>query len=323
MSETRMTSCADRAAADVDTANNDGDRTRDDDASDSHCGINPSTSLFSREEERSDAEIAREQERWRTHPMPAHADDDDDSLFEQPPPRDDCPVCLIRLPQIHEQNYVSCCGKTLCKGCAEAVVSANSNSQHDPNLCPFCRGITSGSLEQLRKRVDVGDTDAMNVLACCFAKGSSAWCMSRDSAKAIELFKQASELGNIQASAILGDIYNPHFDCGIEIETGQRDWKKCTDYYKIAAKGGHDQARSNLGTLETNAGNVRVGMKHYMIAASAGHDYALAQVKKGYMGGVVIKDDFAKTLRAHKDAQDEMKSDHRKREETVKMREIG
>ena len=96
------------AAADVDTANNDGNRTRDDDASDSHCGSNPqnpSTSLFSREEDKPDAEIAREQERWRTHPRPADADDDDDSLFGQPPPRDECPVCLIRLPQIHEQVF--------------------------------------------------------------------------------------------------------------------------------------------------------------------------------------------------------------------------
>lgn len=63
-------------------------------------------------------------------------------------------------------------------------------------------------------------------------------------------------------------------------------------------------------------------MKHYMIAASAGHDHALSKVKEGYIGGSVTKDKFAKTLRAHRDAQDEMKSDHRKRVDSVMMREL-
>ena len=179
----------------------------------------------------------------------------------------------------------------------------------------------SGSLERVNKRIHAGDTDAMNELAHCFSEGSNG--MPRDSAKAIELYTRASELGNIQASARLGDIYNPEFDCGIGLERDQRDRKKCTDYYKIAAKGGHEPARYNLGALERNAGNVRVGMKHYMIAASAGYDYALAQVKDGYIIGDVTKDEFAKTLRAHKDAQDEMESDHRKRVDTVFMRKIG
>lgn len=95
---------------------------------------------------------------------------------------------------------MSCCGNTFCKGCAEAVVSANSNSQHDQaNSCPFCRRIMFGSLEQLRKRADIGDTEAIIHFACCFAEGSGG--MPRDSANAIELYIRASELGNIQASA--------------------------------------------------------------------------------------------------------------------------
>ena len=90
-------------------------------------------------------------------------------------------------------------------------------------------------------------------------------------------------------------------------------WKKTFHYYEIAAKGGHDQARCNLGVLQYNAGNISTGMKHFMISAAQGNDESLQSVKNGYMEGHLTKDDFAQALRAHKSAQDEMKSEQRTR----------
>ena len=48
-----------------------------------------------------------------------------------------------------------------------------------------------------------------------------------------------------------------------------------------------------------------------MIAAGAGHDDSLTKIRDCFMNGYATKDDFEKTLRAHKDAKDEMKSDQR------------
>ena len=75
--------------------------------------------------------------------------------------------------------------------------------------------------------------------------------------------------------------------------------------------GGVSIARYNLGSYEVAAGNIKRGMKHYIISAMAGHDMSLDMIKKGYTTGDVSKEDFARTLRAHKESVDETKSAER------------
>ena len=48
-----------------------------------------------------------------------------------------------------------------------------------------------------------------------------------------------------------------------------------------------------------------------MIAASSGYDNSLKNIREMFMAGQVTKEEYGKTLRAHKDSQDEMKSDQR------------
>ena len=48
-----------------------------------------------------------------------------------------------------------------------------------------------------------------------------------------------------------------------------------------------------------------------MISAGAGHDESLKGIRQCYMAGHATKDDFEKALRAHKEAQDDMRSDQR------------
>jgi len=52
-------------------------------------------------------------------------------------------------------------------------------------------------------------------------------------------------------------------------------------------------------------------MRHFTIAARAGHKTSLNNVKVGFMDGMVTKDEYAKTLRAYHERQQEMKSDER------------
>ena len=87
--------------------------------------------------------------------------------------------------------------------------------------------------------------------------------------------------------------------------------KKHKYYLELAAMGGDVTAMHNLGMFEAREGNMDRAMKHWMISAGAGYDKSLKEIREGYMNGHVTKDDFEKALRAHKEANDEMKSDQR------------
>ena len=246
-----------------------------------------------------------------------------EALFAQPPPSEDCPICFLPLPPMGEQTYQACCGKVICAGCIEAHNDTyrknflNSQNRIEPDtedeyypMCPFCRKRASTSVEEeierLQQRSDMKDEYAMYELGSCYEKGDG---VSRDVNKAIELWTRATELGSIHASAVLADAYNPIINR--VIEGVPKDMKKVFHYYEIAAKGGCCMARANLGVLESRLGNMEASRKHYMISAAQGNDNALEMIKEGYLDGHITKDDFAKALRAHKDAQDEIRSEHR------------
>jgi len=45
----------------------------------------------------------------------------DIELFKQPPQKEDCPICFVRLPTLSSgSKYNSCCGKVICAGCIHA-----------------------------------------------------------------------------------------------------------------------------------------------------------------------------------------------------------
>ena len=77
-------------------------------------------------------------------------------------------------------------------------------------------------------------------------------------------------------------------------------------------------ARHDLGIVEGRVGKVHRATKHLMISASAGDDTSLKCVQSGYRDGIVSKDDFEKTLRAHQKSKDEMKSEWRDKAKAMK-----
>ena len=231
----------------------------------------------------------------------------DGELFKQPPPREDCPICLLRLPSLGSGSvYMACCGKIICCGCGLAPVYDNLGNKIIEKLCPFCRTPSHVSDEEynerLQKRVEVGDAMAIFISGCKYCDGDDGFPQDYD--KAFELFVRAGELGHAKAYCDVGCAY----DSGEGVE---RDEKKANNYYKLAAIGGNEVARYNLGLNEEKAGNMNRALKHYMIAAEGGDDISLKRIQKLYKNGHATKDDYATALRAYQAYLAEIKSTQR------------
>ena len=227
----------------------------------------------------------------------------DEALFKEPPPVEDCPICCLPIPinaGVKEQ-YQSCCGKILCMGCLYAIEAEDIRM-----LCPFCRtpGPTSHAelIERLKNRADADDAEAIHVLGCDYYYGEMG--VQQDYKKGIELCLRAGELGCVRAYGNVAQIY----DEGKGVE---KDEKKATHYWELAAMGGGVFSRHNLGVWEAYAGNIDRAVKHWMISAVAGCDDSLEEIRQCFLRGHATKDDFETAQRAHKKAKDETRSDQR------------
>ena len=90
-------------------------------------------------------------------------------------------------------------------------------------------------------------------------------------------------------------IANAYFDGRLGVE---KDIEKAWYHYRLAAIGGHEASRHNLGVLEYSIGNMSRATKHFMIAARSGNDGSLKEVGTLYKEGYATKDDYANVLRA-------------------------
>ena len=230
----------------------------------------------------------------------------DERLFEEPPPPEECPICMLPPPLYEDHTGITfhlCCGKEICNGCIYAMRETGGKNM---KLCPFCKTSYAISEEEEVKRVmklmEKGNVGAFYQLAGYYAQGILG--MSQDWAKANELWLKAGELGSSEAYCNLGLAYEE--GDGVEI-----DEKKATQYYELAAMNGDIQARHNLGCLEGQAGNIHRAYKHLVLAARAGYTKSLDLVKRGFMNGYITKEEYAKTLREYQKSQDEMKSEMR------------
>jgi len=229
----------------------------------------------------------------------------DEKLFKQPPPDEDCPICYLRLPIEEDQRtYQLCCGKILCDGCVHAHSVAAADTEKE--TCVFCRTEAPSSdevlIERVKKRVKANDAQAICNLGSYYELGTMG--LRQDHAKALELYHKSARLGNNIA----------HFNLSLCYQTGdigEKDTRKATYHRELGAMAGNVKARYNLGCDEVNAGNMDRAFKHWMISANVGHDLSMKSVQEGYRRDFVSKDDYAKTIRAHGNSIDEMKSDDR------------
>ena len=144
---------------------------------------------------------------------------------------------------------------------------------------------------------------ALYKLGCGYKFG--LW-MPQNYERAFQLFERAVELGCVIAHHSISYAYKNG-------EGVEEDFLKSIAHAEYAAIGGHEGARLNLGMIDKHIGKMDRAMKHFMLAARSGFDVALKEVGEGYKAGHVTKDEYASTLRAFKDATDEMKSEQRTR----------
>jgi len=236
----------------------------------------------------------------------------DEQLFKEPPPREECPICMLPLPvDAIQMTFQTCCGKTICNGCIYAMCMSEGGGLI---LCPYCRTPESSSdeehIKRTKKLMDIGNAEAFNHLAGYYELGRMG--LPQDHRKANELLLKSGELGCTEAYYNLGCNY----DNGDGVEV---DKKKAKQYYELAAMGGDVNARHALGCDEGRDGNVDRAMRHFINVARAGKEEAVKAVKIGFMNGVLTKDEYANTLRAHHEIQKEMKSDERDKAAAIHM----
>ena len=109
----------------------------------------------------------------------------DEKLLKEPPPPEECPICMLPLPlNAGESTFESCCGKLLCMGCVLAMIESGAKK-----ICAFCR--TPGgesdeeSIRRNKKLIEKGNARAFYALAGCYAKGELG--IPQDWGKANEL----------------------------------------------------------------------------------------------------------------------------------------
>jgi len=234
----------------------------------------------------------------------------DEKLFKQPPPKEDCPICFLRMPTYYTGwSYNTCCGKSICRGCIHAPLYDDQGNKVDiekQNECPFCRtpGVRSvqEAMERLKKRAEGGDPMAICNLGNYYKEGTYGF--PQDSAKALEHWHRASELGYAGAYCNIGLAYENGDDIDV-------DMKKAVYYYELSAIGGNELARYYLGNLEVKSGNVERALRHYMIAVRSGYSDSLQNIKWLYSNGHITKGVYTKALQAHQEYLVEIKSKNR------------
>ena len=228
----------------------------------------------------------------------------DEKLFKQPPPKEDCPICFLRLPALPTgQTYMPCCGKVICTGCVHAFQSRVTKEEHD--ICPFCRAPTPKSdeiIKRLEKRMELNDPIGIRNLGGMYANGDRG--LPQNMEKALELWHRAGELGSAEAYCNVANTYRS--GRGMEV-----DEKKAEHYAELAAMGGDARSRHNLGASEGRAGNMDKALKHFKIAARDGNPNSVESIKGMYKFGNATKDDYAKAIRSFQAYIDDIKSDQR------------
>ena len=171
--------------------------------------------------------------------------------------------------------------------------------------CPFCRAPLprndADMLARARARVEKKDPAAINFIGAAYGDGRLGLQKER---KAVELWREAAELGSIEALYNLGVSY-------FNGEGVEQDEAKGAEFYKKAAMQGHVQSRNNLGFFEVNKGNYDRAVKHLLISAKMGYKDSLEMIKKMFMNGLATKEQYEQALKGCQDAVEEMKSHDR------------
>ncbi|EJK48273.1 hypothetical protein THAOC_32947, partial [Thalassiosira oceanica] len=220
-----------------------------------------------------------------------------------------CPLCClpIALPVGMHSTFMPCCMKTVCHGCVLA-----SYQQGLVESCAFCRTpIAHGDaaiLAQVRKRVEAKDPQAIEFLARTYYNGGHS--LQQETSRAIELWTEAANLGDLDA----------HFNLGYRYWSGkgvEQDVARGIRHLQHAAIQGHPGSRFLLGFHEYKSRNDELAVQHWMISAKMGDEDSLNNIKAMFMEGHASKAQYAETLKGYQKALEETKSPQREEAKAV------
>jgi hypothetical protein len=268
---------------------------------------------------------------WPTHKKECKlrvAELRDKALFKDPPPKEDCPICFLPMPEnliccaslppatllsvpifdfgqankglanLATDGYYPCCGKNICRGCVYSFAQSGNTSK-----CPFCNSDRAGktveeNVQDLMKRAEANDAASIYALGHGYYQGLQG--LQQDHAKAIELYARAAELGYSKAHNKLAGAYHQ-----------MGDKKKAKFHMEAAAMAGHEVARCIVGLMEYNSGNRERAIKHWTIGASAGDYDSMNHLRINFEKGCVSRELIDSTLTAYNNSCVEMRSEAR------------
>ena len=214
-----------------------------------------------------------------------------------------CPLCClpIALPAGKHSRFKSCCTKQVCNGC---ILASHQRGMGD--TCPFCRTPTpkgdAAMLALVRKRVDAKDPKAMEFLAHAYYHED--YGLQQDVPRAIEMWTEAANLGDLAAHCRLGFKY--YHGYGVE-----QDGARGARHLQHAAMQGHLESRYVLGIFEQGNENHELAVRHWMIAAKMGDQGSLDEIKDMFMDGLATKVQYAESLKGYQNALEMTKSPQR------------
>ena len=239
----------------------------------------------------------------------------------KPKPRKVCPICMCLLPtQTTLTTYFSCCGTTVCCGCAFGTELAAKDIKaetaggegielHIPSpqnvtmhfACPFCR--TEGPktdeeiINQIQKRLQMNDGDAMEYLALHYRDGMLG--LPVDEAKCLELMHKAADHGSLGACYDLGVRY-----CGKPGSGVPLDFQKGVMYWTRGAVRGDLTCRFNLGMFAMNMGDMHLAARHFelllRVATKMLRSVALISLSAASLVRMNLSASFAQSLKLAK-----------------------
>eukprot|EP00986_Skeletonema_menzelii_P014672 scaffold9947_cov124-Skeletonema_menzelii.AAC.5 len=179
----------------------------------------------------------------------------------------------------------SCCTKLTCIGCFYASIKYGVQKEIvGERTCPFCRQPEPKTKEEIErykmKRRKVNDPVAI------LEAGKRSYHQG-DHENALDDFKKAAELGDVEAHYCLSFMYRD--GNGVD---------------KVMAK------RLQLKHLE-EAERIERAVNHFTIAAHNGHDDSAKALGELHAAGHVSKEDYELALRAYQDAIDASNSPQR------------
>jgi len=232
------------------------------------------------------------------------------------PHNEECPICLLPLPVDGGIIYRQCCDSRLCKGCMhDHILSLLKEGMEEEKVkkavstCALCRQDPREDAVDMfglqKKLAKAGKLEAMYELAMTYIHGENGVDIDWD--EGLKWMQRAAVEGFGNASHFLGNCYR----CGQN--NIERNINLAIEYYKQGGDNGSVQSYACAGEALFQKGEIEYAMLYFRKAAMCGlsNEDLFTQLRDGFGGGYITKDEYANTLLEHQKVSNEMKSESR------------